>query len=272
MIMVMGDVVLIGLTIVVADIRDGLEDEFWHHVEQDPLDYYWFMKDWKLQKEDTDILIALQKDRIKGMMVVFKNNIVQLRGNREATVALLDNLSLDEVEMMAPSEYEDLVLERFEPRIKNEMVLMHLQKGDENIKKHSEVVKLVGRDAEQTSDLMRRSYPDWWGKTTPGKVKESMKRNLWLGVKLNEEVVAVGSAFLVEFGSLIGIVATNENHRNKGHATSVVSALVESIFQEYDEALIHVLKDNHPAVRAYKKVGFKPYKSYLLVKDAKKKD
>jgi len=230
------------------------------------------MKDWKFQREDTDILIALEEDRIKGMMVVFKNSIVQLRGDREAAVALLDNLGLDKVEMMAPSDCEDLVLERFEPRIKNEMVLMHLQKGEENIKKHGEVVKLVDRDAEQTSDLMRKSYPDWWGKMTPGEVKESMKRNPWFGVRLNDEVVAIGNAFLVEFGSVIGVVATDENHRNKGHATSVVSALIELIFQEYDEALIHVLKDNHPAVRAYRKVGFKPYKSYLLVKDAKKKD
>ncbi len=53
---------------------------------------------------------------------------------------------------------------------------------------------------------------------------------------------------------------------NRGYATSVVSALVEEILKRSDRAMIHVLKDNHPAIRTYSKVGFKPFKSYSLVK------
>jgi predicted GNAT family acetyltransferase len=45
-----------------------------------------------------------------------------------------------------------------------------------------------------------------------------------------------------------------------------VSALVEEILKRSPIALIHVIADNTPAVRAYSKVGFKPYKKYLSIR------
>jgi predicted GNAT family acetyltransferase len=45
-----------------------------------------------------------------------------------------------------------------------------------------------------------------------------------------------------------------------------VSALVQEILKRSPIALIHVIADNAPAVRAYSKVGFKPYKTYLSIR------
>jgi len=56
----------------------------------------------------------------------------------------------------------------------------------------------------------------------------------------------------------------NEGYRNRGYATSVVSALVEQILPESGLLLIHVESENKPAMRVYTKVGFKPYKRYFL--------
>ena len=52
-------------------------------------------------------------------------------------------------------------------------------------------------------------------------------------------------------------------YRNRGYATSIVSALAKEIFRKNELALIHVKKDNVAAYNVYKKVGFKPYKKYL---------
>lgn len=46
-------------------------------------------------------------------MLVYDSYIVQLRGNRLAVKALLDNLNLDRVELQAPMECEDLVLAKY---------------------------------------------------------------------------------------------------------------------------------------------------------------
>lgn len=42
--------------------------------------------------------------------------------------------------------------------------------------------------------------------------------------------------------------------------------LIEEIFKRSDKALIHVFADNHPAMNTYRKVGFRPFNSYVLIK------
>lgn len=258
------------LALEVVNLDDNLEEKFWTHVNQDPLDYFFFILDWKFQKKMTKILLALEEGEIEGMMLIFRESLVQLRGSRGAVRTLLDHLDLEEVEMVAPKEYENLVLERYKPSIRNEIVIMHLQKGEERIMKHREPVELSVEDAEQIADLMKESYPDWWGDMTAERVKHFMKRMFWLGIKEDDKVVSIGNTMFIDFASNIGVVATEEAHRNKGHATAILSALVEEIFRRCDTALIHVLKDNHPAIHTYEKVGFKPYKSYMLIKKAKR--
>ncbi|MCK4443350.1 MAG: GNAT family N-acetyltransferase [Thermoplasmata archaeon] len=259
------------MTIQVVELDEDTENVFWHHVEKDPLEYYFFIMDWKYEKDHSRILMAMEEENVIGMMVIFKDSIVQVRGNREAIEALLDNLHLTEVEMMAPLEYEDIVLDRFKPGIKNEMLVMYVERGEENILKPHEPRELSPEDAEQIAKVMRESNPDWWGQRTPENIVEAMKKKHWLGFKVEEKIVSLGNAFLDDHGSVIGVVATDEEHRNKGYATSIVSGLVEDIFQKHDRALIHVLKDNHSAIHTYRKVGFKLYREYTLIKNAVRK-
>ncbi len=258
------------MTFRIVDLDDDSEGMFWQHVNKDPLNYHWFIVDWKFSKDDTKILMTIADDEIVGMMVVFKDSIVQVRGGREAVKVLLDQLDQEEIEMMAPMDCEDLVLERYDPRIRNEMFLMYLEKGEEIIQREHEPVELSMDDAEQISEIMVESYPDWWAHMTPEKVKENMGDRFWLGIKVDEEILSFGNTRFIDFGSNIGVVATHKEHMNRGYATSVVSALVEEILKRSDRAMIHVLKDNHPAIRTYSKVGFKPFKSYSLVKKAKR--
>ncbi|MEE9223199.1 MAG: hypothetical protein V3U51_00400, partial [Thermoplasmata archaeon] len=151
----------------VKSIEDGLEDRFWQHVNKDPLNYHWFIVDWKFSKDDTKILMAMEENTIKGMMVVFKDSIVQVRGVREAVEVLLDQLDQVEIEIMAPLDCEDLVLEKDDPGIRNEMFLMHLEKGEEIMQREHEPVELSMDDVEQISEIMVESYPDWWAHMTP---------------------------------------------------------------------------------------------------------
>lgn len=256
------------MTFRIVDLDDDSEGIFWQHVSKDPLNYHWFIVDWKFSKDDTKILMAIADDEIVGMMVVFKDSIVQVRGGREAVKVLLDQLDQEEIEMMAPMDCEDLVLERYDPEIRNEMFLMHLEKGEEVVQRKHEPVELSMDDVERISEIMIESYPDWWAHMTPGKVKEKMGDMFWLGIKADEQILSFGNTRFIDFGSNIAVVATHKDHRNRGYATSVVSALVEEILKRSERALIHVLKDNYPAVHTYSKVGFKPFESYSLIKKA----
>jgi len=253
------------LSIEVVNLGDGMEEEFWRFVRRDPLDFRRFMSNRKHDRQDTDILLALSKGEIEGLMSVFKKSKVSMRGSREAIESLLDYLDLDEFELVAPEEHKDLILERYEPQICEKMYLMHINRGEDRILKEHKPVGLDAEDAEQIAKLMRESDPVW-AQMTAEKVKETMNWSHWLGIRLEHKVVSIGKITFNEFGSVVGVVATDRENRNKGFATSVVSALVEEVFRRFDKALIFVLTNNHPAIHIYRRIGFKPYKTYLFAK------
>ncbi|MFQ5910856.1 MAG: GNAT family N-acetyltransferase [Thermoplasmata archaeon] len=250
-------------------LEKNLEGKFWKHVNRDPLEYYFFILDWKFNRKDTKILLGLEDDAIEGMMLVYKDRVAQLRGSCEAIEDLLKHLSLEKVDLMIPRGCEDPVLRMYKRSKKYDLILMHLDKGKERLQERHEPVRPTVEDAEGIARVMRDTYPDFWGEETAETVRESLQGNFWLAVKVDGEVVSVGNTFFADFGSNIGVIATDKGHRNGGYATSIVSSLVREIFLRHDKALIHVMADNGPAVRVYQKVGFRPYNSYLLIKGKK---
>jgi ribosomal protein S18 acetylase RimI-like enzyme len=143
---------------------------------------------------------------------------------------------------------------------------MHMKRGEERIQKRHETTELSEDHAERIADIMKTVYPVFWGDTTAESILESMDRIYWIGIERQGRIVSIANTQFADFGSNIGVVATDEAFRNKGYATSVVSSLVAKILERSDTALIHVLASNDPAIHVYEKVGFKPFKSYLLMK------
>jgi len=255
----------------IASIRDGFESAFWNHVNKDPLHYYFFILDWKERPEQTKIFLAMEGKKIQGLMLVYADAIVQLRGNREAVEKLLDSVSLEKVELQAQLDCEDIVTKKYSPQIRYELVLMTLKKGEENIQVRSQPVRLGPEDADEVAEIMRKADPEWWGDITAENRRESLEKTRWLGIKRDGKIVSVGNTRFADSGSNVGVIATDERYRNMGYATSIVSALVQEILKRSPPALIHVLSDNAPALRVYSKVGYKPYRHYLLIRATRMK-
>jgi predicted GNAT family acetyltransferase len=253
----------------IVSMQDGFENAFWNHVNQDPLHYYFFILDLKERREQTKIFMTMEENKVKGLMLVFADAIIQLRGNREAVEKLLDSVSLEKVELQAPLDCEDIVTRKYTPKIRHDLMLMALKKGEQNIQVKSQPVRLRPEDAGEVAQIMRKADPEWWGEVTVENRRESLERNYYLGIKRDGKIVSVGNTHFEDFGSNIGIVATDEHYRNMGYATSIVSALVQEILKRSNTALIHVLSNNAPAIRVYSKVGYKPYKHYVLMRAEK---
>ena len=45
----------------IVNIRDDKEEEFWLHINKNPLNHRYFIMDWKYQKQDSDIFLALEE-------------------------------------------------------------------------------------------------------------------------------------------------------------------------------------------------------------------
>ncbi len=252
----------------VVSVFNGFEEAFWNHVNQEPLDYYFFIMDLKQHREKTQILMAMEKERVEGLALLYSGEIVQLRGSRKAVALLLNSIDLERVELQAPPLCGDLVLKKYKPQIIHDLLLMHLRKGEENIQVRHVPERLTVEDAEGVARVLREADPEWWrGRdATAERQRAGFENAYWLGIKRDNKLVSIGLTRFMDFGSNIGAIATDRNYRNQGFATSIVSSLVEEILKHSPCALIHVLKDNISAVKVYSTVGFKPYKEYLLMR------
>jgi hypothetical protein len=111
------------------------ESPFWKYVNQDPLDYYFFIFDWKYKKAQSQIYLAIDElNEIYGLMLIYNKHIVQIRGNPKASKLLLDSLKEKTIELSAPLDCKDIILQKFlSPTLLQKITLMQLQKGAENI-------------------------------------------------------------------------------------------------------------------------------------------
>ena len=258
----------------VVSLNTDFEPVFWQTVNQDVLHNYFFALDWKYNREQTEILLALKQRQIDGMMLIYRQRIVQLRGSREAAKVLLKHLDLEKVELQTQEEHKQYVLEKFEPTWIHNLLLMVLRKGEEKLQTTHPIVKLNTSHADQIAALMRKADPEFWNETTTDQIIEGMNKVNCFGIKTNEEIVSIGRIRLTEginhgIGNIV-TVATKEAHRNKGYATSIVSHSVKLILDKMPVATIYVLSDNPSAIKVYTKVGFKPYKTYFFVRGVRR--
>ncbi len=242
------------------------EELFWSCVFQDPVDFYFFILDWTKNRKDTKILLALDGNAIGGLVLIHDNRVVQLRGSRDAIAELVSHINLNEANFEVPLDCLDLLKSRYEVSSEAEMILMRVDKGKETPQVKHDTVRLVPDVAEEIAELMRRLDPVWWRDTTSDGIRKSIETNLFRGIRQEGKIASFGSAHRTDMTcSNISAIATHEQFRNKGYATSVTSFLVEEILKSHITAIIHVLSQNTPAAKAYSKVGFRPHRRYHLV-------
>jgi ribosomal protein S18 acetylase RimI-like enzyme len=214
-------------------------------------------------------LLAIEGERIDGLALLYADTIVQLRGRRKAVMSLLDSVNFQKVELQAPLDCEDLVIGKYKPSFKHELLLMRLSKGEERLHLRHVPVKLRPEDLPDAVEVLAKADPEFWGDLDVEKQRVSWADAYIVGIRHEGRLASVGLTRFVDIGSNIGAIATEEKYRNMSYATSIVSALVKEIMQQAPPALIHVLSDNAQALHVYSKVGFKEYKRYLFIRGEK---
>jgi GNAT superfamily N-acetyltransferase len=253
----------------IAEVDSAFEKVYWQFVTENFEDYYFFIYDWLLQKEKTQVFLALDEETIVGLLLIYNNKFVQLRGSPKAAKLLLSNLTLENFELMAPLDCEKLVLEKYtNPKQKLRITLMSITKGQEKLALTENREKLSVVHADEIVQLMKDSYPEMWSEITAENLKELFSSGwaLWLGIRHEGKLAAFGYAMLTPQVSHIVWVATAKQYRNKGYGTTIVSAHVKECLGRAQTAIIYVDDKNEKAKRVYLEVGFKPYKNYLLLK------
>ena len=252
----------------VLPLDSEFEPAFWKHVYQDIPHHYFFILDMTDDRASTKIWLALnEQNGIEGMMMIYEKKMVQLRGGVEAANALLVNLDVEGAEIQGLQSHKSLVLDKFEKvDLARSIDLMTLRRGEQTLRIRHSMARLSLADAEEIAALIRHADPEWWREVTAKRIADGMPERLWLGIRVDDQLASIGGARLDDWSSCITTVATHEAHRNKGYATSIVSALLDQIFRRSQLALIYVESDNVPALRAYSRVGFKTREGYFVAR------
>jgi ribosomal protein S18 acetylase RimI-like enzyme len=251
----------------ISELTEELEPAFWKHVSQDPLDYCFFILDLRRRREKTQVFLALEKQEICGLMLIYDNEIVQLRGAPESYPSLLSKLGKSKVQITAPMSSKQVLTSLYPAAtLQENLMLMRLEKLNKPIKMTRGIKNLEPDASAEIASLMQRTNPVWWGEITSSDVRKSFGDSFWLGIRKAGSLVAVGEARDLEVGGHVVIAATDERSRNKGYATSIVSALVKRLLKTAKVVLIFVLEGNLAAVHAYEKVGFSPYRCYFVLR------
>ena len=245
------------------------ETLFWQRVHQDIVQYFFYALDWLHEKSKTQIKLALHNNHIIGMMLTYNQRIIHLRGQPPAIEALLQTINLNEVELLAPQQYQHRILQYFSPTTLN-TTLMVMTLNKEHVTPHSTypVTQLHESDAPAIATVMQEADPRFFGKMTEQRILQNMPNFQWIGIK-HPHLASVCSYRFTEWIGWVSIVATAPTHRNQGLATTLLSYAVTDLFTKQPQTIIHVRSDNAPAIHVYQKVGFTAYKSYFLMRGRK---
>jgi len=250
----------------IVELNESLEERFWKYVFHDPLDHYFFIYDFKQNREKSRFYIAVNvREEILGLGLNYDNHVVQLRGTEEAIRSMIKELNFQKTILQFPFEHEQAVQSSY-PLFgsKLQVNLMSIAKGHENIKLWTTPEKLKVEDSKEISNLLSQTELAGWNSSVE-EIASRFEDSQWFGVKENGKLVSIGAARLNFYGSLIGPIATLAAYRNRGYATTVVSAFVAEAQKIPSIPIIFVRSDNEQAIRIYSSVGFEPYKSYIYL-------
>lgn len=83
------------MAIKIQRLDSSLEQVFLNHVNQDVFDYHFFLLDWKIYRDSIEIFLAIEEEKIIGMMLIYRKRDTQLRGRKDAINALIKHLTLE---------------------------------------------------------------------------------------------------------------------------------------------------------------------------------
>ena len=259
-------VISLGYLLRVCELGGGNEAWFLRSVEDLWPEYFWFLVDWMFERDRTMIRVVEDGGTLLGASLVYDHKIVHFRGELGACRALLESLKEEKVEINAPLEMKEELLRRFHPKVDFNIVLMTMGRGGLKPRCAYEWETLVPEDASDIALLLNQADPKWWGDMSEERVRAMFNKSYWIGIRDGGSLKAVGSVLTQGPGFNISIIATEMGSRGKGYATTIVSVLAERILREVPYAVIHVREDNHAARSVYENVGFRPYKSFYILR------
>jgi ribosomal protein S18 acetylase RimI-like enzyme len=116
----------------------------------------------------------------------------------------------------------------------------------------ADVQRLSAMDSGQLNRLYQVGFASWLPAA-------SIASGIYYGVRVGGKLVAAAGTHVISPSARLGVVGnvlTHADHRGRGYATAVTSAVTEELLRGCDHVVLNVRSDNPPALAAYRRLGY----------------
>jgi len=230
---------------------------FYDYIKNNFAEYFFFHVDYVQYPESTEIYMALDnEEKIQGMVLIWKNRRIQLRGSIVSLEFLLNGKNYNPISITGFDNHKKLI-SKFFPDYKKEIALyrMGLKNGDQKDFEKYTFQKLNKSHREVIASLMRIADPIYWGSRKPEDILID-ENNTWYGTMKEKDLICMIGLWKYQNIGYIFIVGTHPDYWNQGYASSLISSTLKELFREKKQCFIMVRVANAPAIHTYKKLGF----------------
>ena len=114
------------------------------------------------------------------------------------------------------------------------------------------VERLLPVEAGELNRLYQLGFAAWLSSST-------VAEGVYYGIRVNGRLVSAAGTHVISREArlaVVGNVLTQADHRGRGYATAVTSAVTAELLRYCDDVVLNVRADNPPAIQAYRKLGY----------------
>ncbi len=249
----------------------SLKKKLFEYMNQDRIRHFWGIYDLQNKEANIRTLIAMSEGEISGYVMEIDERIIHLRGSADSAIPFLKSanpqvlhFNIEPAHLRAVRKFYN----QFEPidqATKGRVTIFLSMKVNANGFKPAEasnVREMNEKDEKEVGNLIMRE---------PSRIKDLLQ-GVSYGIYKNGNLVAFAAApHILEDLVIIRGVYTRPEFRGKGYASEVCSTITAQMINQGKEVFLYVSKDNLPALRVYKKLGFKETGHVFLSFSAKRK-
>jgi RimJ/RimL family protein N-acetyltransferase len=114
------------------------------------------------------------------------------------------------------------------------------------------VERLLPVEAGELNRLYQLGFAAWLPST-------AIVEGVYFGIRVNGRLVAAAGTHVISRDAglaVVGNVLTHTEHRGRGYAKAVTSAVTAELLRSCDQVVLNVRSDNPPAIAAYRSLGY----------------
>ena len=255
----------------IQKINEFNREEYWKFISNDPVTYFFEMRDFMLNFETSDFWMSKENGMITGSMYCNEAKSMRLYGNQDTIVNFIKNMHDIPKYMNFPEGSNKIISMLVKNQKKRlDMIRLFMRKSEFHGKSTHICFKIKKGEMEEVLDVLKAAEPGDWMQSTVDDLSVD-EENIWYGIRQDARIVSVCWVQMYSHGGHVAFIATHPDYQNHGLASSILNYSLLHTFMEHELSIIHVRENNANALHCYLKVGYKEKLRYTVLIDPEMK-